>query len=264
MGFEVIPVLDIKSRKAVHAIGGRRADYQPVQSILHSGSDPIELARSMQATLGLQSLYVADLDAIEGARPDLAIYRQLAGSFSQVWIDAGIRDAESAEPLFELDREKTTIVVGLETVGGPHELASILGRADTNRVVFSVDLDDGRLRLADRDVWATAEPLELSRRVIEQGVERLLILDLSRVGTGRGTGTANLMARLRATHPHVDVFVGGGIAMIDEICAIREAGARGVLIGSAIHNGCLGTHELAQLTGSGSFKAGKVTDKPAQ
>lgn len=258
MCFEVIPVLDIRDGEAVHAVAGRRAEYQPLRSLLHPNSDPIEIARCVRDTLGLPSLYVADLDAIAGRHPQLAIYRELIGLLSQVWIDAGIRDVKSAGPLFELNRSRTTIVIGLETIGGPRELAAVLGRAGAERVVFSVDLDDGHPRAANRHAWSTADPFELSSQAIEQGIRRLLLLDLSRVGTGRGTGTADLLFRIRAAHPAVGVFAGGGISGIEDISKIREAGAVGVLIGSALHDGRIGTRELARLADSGPLKVGAI------
>jgi phosphoribosylformimino-5-aminoimidazole carboxamide ribotide isomerase len=248
MCFEVIPVLDIRNGQAVHAVAGRRADYRPLRSLLSPTPDPIQVARSLRDTLGLQSLYVADLDAIEGRRPQLAIYRRLVGLFSQVWIDAGIRDMSSAGPLFKLDRSRTTIVVGLETVSGPEELAAILGTFGAERVVFSVDLDDGRPRMAAPGAWATVDPLELSRRVVKLGIKRLVMLDLSRVGTGRGTGTEGLMGRVRTADPTVRIYVGGGISGIDEIRMIRKAGSAGALIGSALHDGRIGARELAMVS----------------
>jgi len=256
MDFDVIPVLDIKRGQAVHAVAGRRAYYQPLRSILHPTSDPIELARLLRGTLTLRTLYIADLDAIEGGCPQLAFYRRFMDLTPEVWIDAGIRDVLSAAPLLELDRAGITIVVGLETIGGPRELSAVVGRAGAERVVFSLDLDDGQPRMADRDTWATADPFDLSRRAIEQGVSRLLILDLSRVGTGRGVGTEDLMIRIRAAYPAVDVFVGGGISRIEEILRIRHAGSRGVLLGSALHDGRIGPRELARLARSGPLDLG--------
>ncbi len=208
-----------------------------------------ELARSLDDVLTLRALYVADLDAIEGGDSQLAIYRRLTDLAPQVWIDAGIRDERSAAPLLGLDRPGIMIVVGLETIGGPRELAAVLGRAGSERVVFSLDLDDGRPRAADLEAWATASPFEISRRAIEQGVKRLLILDLSRVGTGRGIGTEDLLVRIRAAYPAVEVFVGGGISRIEEIGRIRDAGSTGVLLGSALHDGRIGRRELARLAG---------------
>ena len=93
--FQVIPVLDILNGQAVHAVGGRRAHYQPIQSILHASSEPIPLARALRDSLGLQTLYLADLDAIGGRPPRLDIYREIINSNIHIWIDAGVRDVGS-------------------------------------------------------------------------------------------------------------------------------------------------------------------------
>ena len=102
MPFQVIPVLDLKNEVAVHAVAGRRAHYQPVQSILHPSSDPFELARAVRDTLGLHVLYLADLDAIVGRSPNLKVYRQVMSLGIHLVIDAGLRDVRSAAPLVEL------------------------------------------------------------------------------------------------------------------------------------------------------------------
>ena len=67
--FEVIPVLDLKNGRAVAAFAGQRDHYQPVRSILHATSNPLDLARAIRETLGLRTLYLADLDAIAGNAP---------------------------------------------------------------------------------------------------------------------------------------------------------------------------------------------------
>jgi phosphoribosylformimino-5-aminoimidazole carboxamide ribotide isomerase len=247
MVFDVIPVLDIKHGQAVHAVAGPRADYQPLRSIFYSEPDPIKLARALRDRLGVQRLYLADLDAIESGYSQLPIYRELMQVGLQLWIDAGARNLASVEPLLDLVEPRSAIVAGMETIDGPRALAAIISRAGAERVVFSLDLDDGRARMAKPDAWSTADPFQLSVRAIEHGVRRLLILDLSRVGTGRGTGSDGLLIRVREAHPEVDLIVGGGVSGIEEIARIKQAGASGVLIGSAIHDGRIGRHELVRL-----------------
>ena len=155
MPFPVIPVLDLKSGQAVHAVGGRRAYYQPIQSILHASSDPIALAGALCEVLSLRTLYVADLDAIEGGRPNLEVYRRILKHGPSLWIDSGVRDAASARPLLDLGPSSVTIVAGLETLEGPRELAAIVEEAGADRVVFSLDLFDGRPRMAAPAAWGT-------------------------------------------------------------------------------------------------------------
>ena len=75
--FRVIPVLDVKNGQAVHAVGGIRSHYRPLQSLLHPSCEPLELARAYRDLLGLRELYLADLDAISGNDP---ICRSIADS----------------------------------------------------------------------------------------------------------------------------------------------------------------------------------------
>src|SRR5258708_24038330 len=108
MSFQVIPVLDLKDGHAVHAVGGRRAYYQPIQSILHASSEPVGLARAVRDTLGLRSLYLADLDAIGGLAANVAIYQQIIASGLHLIVDAGLRDVSESVPLLDLDSSACT------------------------------------------------------------------------------------------------------------------------------------------------------------
>jgi phosphoribosylformimino-5-aminoimidazole carboxamide ribotide isomerase len=251
MPFQVIPVIDVLNGHAVHAVAGRRAYYQPIQSILHATSEPVPIARALRDSLGSETLYLADLDAIAGCPPKLEIYREVIASGFHLWVDAGVRNVKSVSPLLELDRSFITIIAGLETVSGPRELAGIVNEAGAERVVFSLDLFEGRPRIAAPAAWRTDDPHALARAAIECGVCDLLILDLARVGTGQGLGTQNLMNRIREGHRSVRLSVGGGISRIEEVVDLQSAGARAVLIGSAIHDGRIGASELQRLEISG-------------
>jgi phosphoribosylformimino-5-aminoimidazole carboxamide ribotide isomerase len=245
--FPVIPVVDLKNGQAVHAIAGRRDHYQPIRSILHAGSDPIALARALRDRLGLRALYLADLDAIAGEPIDRAVYEGIIALGIHLVVDPGMRDVDSAAPLLELGGSDLTMVAGLETLRGPHELGAILNRAGAERVIFSLDLFDGRGRVASQAEWAADDPAGLAGEAIAQGACQLLVLDLARVGTGMGPGTDDLMASIHEAHPTVRLSVGGGISGIDEVITLRNAGAANVLLGSALHDGRIGARELAEL-----------------
>jgi len=245
--FRVIPVLDVKAGRAVHAIGGDRSHYQPVRSLLHPSSDPEHLARAYRDLLGFREVYVADLDAILGEPPARLLYRSLAKLDLSPWIDAGIRTADDLTPL--LDLEQATIVVGLETVGGAEALRKIVERAGAERIVLSLDLFERVPRLPAGADWSSVDPALVARQLLELGVRRLLLLELSRVGTGRGTGTSDLLVFLRHLDAGAEISVGGGIAGIDEVLALRDQGAASVLIGSALHDGRISQQQISSLTG---------------
>ena len=244
MPFRIVPVIDLKRGGAVHAIGGRRDQYRPLRSVWQASAHPVTLARAIKEGLGNQSLYVADLDAIDGDPPSLPVYRKLAGLGLDLWIDAGLSDARSAAEMGDRQSCNLSAVVGLETVSGPDGLSGILGRLGTDRTIFSLDLFDGRPRIRPGAEWMTVEPLEIACRAVAEGVNRLIILDLKRVGTGRGLGTDRLLSEIREAHPRLEITVGGGISGISEIVALRRAGASAVLVGSAIHDGRIGRLEL--------------------
>jgi len=97
------------------------------------------------------------------------------------------------------------------------------------------------------EAWGTVDPLELGLSLISLGVRSLLVLDLSRVGKRRGTGTMNLLAELKAASLATELSVGGGIASVEDVVQLRAAGASEVLIGSSIHDATIGRRELASL-----------------
>ena len=143
---KIIPVIDIKNGQAVLAVGGNRAHYRPVQSILHEGSDPIGLALAFRDRLNLSDIYVADLDAIAGSSPHLSIYRAVADLGLSLWLDSGIRSAAEVASLLEAGVK--CVIAGLETVPSPDDLREIFRIAGADRLAFSLDLRDGHPLIA--------------------------------------------------------------------------------------------------------------------
>ena len=246
MPLRVLPVLDLKAGHAVHAIGGQRAHYRPIRSRLHPGSDPVALARAFRDILGLRGLYLADLDAIVGGPPALAAYQQINELGLSLWVDAGLRDRTSLTPL--LDSSVSTLIAGLETLRGPDALAALLDQAGPERTAFSLDLRDGRPVCHPEAAWGTSDPETLAETILALGVRRLILLDLARVGTGRGVGTLPLLERLATGYPGIDIWVGGGIASRADLVPLCDAGASGVLIGSALHDGRLSAADLEEIS----------------
>jgi phosphoribosylformimino-5-aminoimidazole carboxamide ribotide isomerase len=190
-------------------------------------------------------LYLADLDAITGKTPNRELYLDLARLGLSLWIDAGLTNEDDLVPLEETDI--SSVIVGLETIEGPEALESMLLRAGISHLVFSLDLFEGRALTADSTAWKTNDPWEIAQRVTSMGVRRLILLDLSRVGTGQGPGTTELLAVLRKSFPAAEITVGGGIAGVGDVLKLRTAGASAVLIGSAFHDGRIGLAELDQI-----------------
>jgi phosphoribosylformimino-5-aminoimidazole carboxamide ribotide isomerase len=235
----VVPVLDFMGGVVVRGIGGRRSEYRPIVSRLTSSSEPIAVAETFREQFGLTELYLADLDAIAGKPPALALFRALHSRGFSLWVDAGLRFASESLPLAEDGVER--IVAGLETLAGPDELTNLGDRA-----VFSLDLKSGRPLGWGGDAW------DIATMAIQRGVRRLLVLDLAQVGEGRGTGTETLCQRLVQSYAEVEISAGGGVRGIGDLTCLRACGVAAVLVASALHDGRLTRADIEHVADQGS------------
>jgi phosphoribosylformimino-5-aminoimidazole carboxamide ribotide isomerase len=241
---ELIPVLDLMHGVAVHARGGVRHAYRPVQSKLLAGSAgyPVALARVYRAKLGATSCYVADLDAIEGRPPQNDLIRALAspivGFGKGLLVDAAVTGPDIALGL--IAEGASQVIVGLETLGGLADLKKIVQSVGGERVIFSLDLKDGKPihrgaeRIANRDNVG----LELGARAAEAGCAGVLVLDIAAVGSGGGPRSLDLIDAFKRLLG-VRVYSGGGVRSEDDLRALETAGCDAVLLGTALHDGSI-------------------------
>ncbi|MGH7554392.1 MAG: HisA/HisF-related TIM barrel protein, partial [Longimicrobiales bacterium] len=136
-----------------------------------------------------------------------------------------------------LDRGASRVIVGLETLPSFQILTSIGEEVGRDRVAFSLDLRDGQ-PITKAPELAEQEPEELAARAADSGASAVIVLDLARVGAGRGLDLP-LMARLRSTARAVRLFAGGGVRGWDDLDALRRAGYDGALVASALLDGHL-------------------------
>jgi phosphoribosylformimino-5-aminoimidazole carboxamide ribotide isomerase len=240
----VIPVLDLRAGRAVLAREGRRETYAPVRSVLvgaeTGAGDAVALARAYRDVLGLEECYVADLDAIGGAPAQSALLRRLARLGSALLVDAGVADAGRARAVRAAGAAQ--VVVGLETLPSFGALAAVARAVGAERVVCSLDLRDG-VPMVRPGAPHHGTVVELARAAVDAGATSLLVLDVARVGSGRGVD-ARLVETLRRVHPAVQLLAGGGVASAREIARLAGLGLDGVLVATALHDGRLGRADL--------------------
>jgi phosphoribosylformimino-5-aminoimidazole carboxamide ribotide isomerase len=233
---QIIPVLDIKSGVVVRGIAGRRSEYRPIVSQLTASSRPLDVAEAFRQHFNLTELYLADLDAIAGGEPAVALYAALQDHGFRLCVDAGVRDLSGATVLTEAG--VSSIVLGLETVQGPQSLDDCRRQFDARKLIFSLDLKAGK-PLGELSAWHSRDAFGIAEEAIACGIERLLVLDLERVGVGEGTGTEELCRRLSAMNPRLQLIAGGGIRNQADIDRLASCGVAAVLVASALHDGRL-------------------------
>ena len=169
---EIIPVLDLKGGVVVRARMGQRDLYRPIVTPLAATSDPLDVARGLLAVHPFATLYVADLDAIEGRGDNGPALRRLRADCTGVslWVDNGIADAAAATRW--LDTGVGSLVLGSETQSD----AALVGRfAGDSRVILSLDFRGDAFQgphaiLDAPTAWPT----------------RIIAMTLARVGSGAG------------------------------------------------------------------------------
>ena len=222
---------------------GERERYRPVRSVLAGDDgDPHALGRAFRAELGLEELYVADLDAIGATGDNSAGIRVLARD-ARVMVDAGVTEPVRARALLDLGVHR--VIVGTETLRGPDALARLLAELPEGAVILSVDLRDGRLLSPDAAL-AGLPALDAVARLHRAGMRELIVLDLARVGSGAGLDLG-LVAAVHAAFPDLELLAGGGVRNAEDLRALQRAGAAGALVATALHGGVIGAPELADL-----------------
>jgi phosphoribosylformimino-5-aminoimidazole carboxamide ribotide isomerase len=239
----VVGVIDLKDGTAVHAVRGERERYRPVHSVIGGDDgDALALARAFRAELGLDELYVADLDAIVGDGENSASIGALARD-ARVMVDAGVSEPARAQALLDLGAHR--VIVGTETLTGPGALDLLLRELPERALVLSVDLRDGRVLSPDAQL-AGLPALAAVTRLHRAGLREAIVLDLARVGSGAGPDVA-LIAAIHRAFPDLELLAGGGVRTVDDLRALDAAGAAGALVATALHSGVIGSAELATL-----------------
>jgi HisA/HisF family protein len=239
----VIPVIDLKSGAAVHAVRGERERYRPLRSRIVAGSEPVQVARAVREAFALEELYVADLDAIAGGPGNRAAVAALAQE-AQAIVDAGVTDVAAVRLLLELGAAR--VVIGTETLADQAALERLRGELPDAPLVLSLDLREGRVLSPDAEL-AGLGAAEALARLGRSGVRETIVLDLARVGSDSGPNVP-LVRELCGRFPGLELLAGGGVRDIADLRALAEAGAAGALVATALHGGAIGPDELRTLS----------------
>lgn len=234
---KILPVIDLLGGVVVRGVGGKRAEYRPIESKLCADPSPASVAKAFHEQLGCDDCYVADLDAIAGSPPSLHAYDEVIAAGLQPWIDAGTGTVESAAAIstyLDAHAPQGRIVVGLESLTDMPTLAQIVDLAGPHRTVFSLDLRAGR-PLTNAPSLASLDPLEIAAAAITSGVRSLIVLDLAAVGMNVGVPTFELCRSLRAAYPEVELTSGGGVSTREDLKQLAEVGCNRALVASALH-----------------------------
>ena len=241
---KVIPVIDIYLGVAVHARQGKRTLYRPIRSGLLAGADPLALLRAYRNLLESTSVYVADLDAITGQGDNRTIIAEMAASEPQLelLVDAGIRSVEEARPLLESGAKK--VIIASESLTSLDAASDLLAELGAGRAVFSIDLRDRRVIWREGSL-ESRNPYEVAALLMQLGFREAILLEMERIGTAGGAD-AEFVRGIALASPQIQFIVGGGIKETTDLIRLKRAGASGVLLATALHDGTITRDDLTR------------------
>jgi phosphoribosylformimino-5-aminoimidazole carboxamide ribonucleotide (ProFAR) isomerase len=235
MAFEIIPAIDVA--------GGRLALHTPQGPVLLDAfhGDPLAAARAC-ADAGARRVHVVDLDlAFAGAFANLDVVRGAAALGLRVQASGGI--ATLAEATEALGAGADRVVLGsgaLLDERAAEEAIDALGR----RLVVGIEVDEGRIRPRGRRE-GDLPLVETLGWLVAAGADAFLVTAVARVGVMRGPDLEIVRRVARAGRP---VIAAGGVGSVDDLVALRGAGAVGAVVGRAALKGGLDLEDaLARL-----------------
>lgn len=218
---ELYPAVDIE--------GGRVARSR-------SAADPLAAVRQF-ARDGARWVHVVDLDRAFGKGENRDVTRRLlaeGGGAVRVQVGGGLTtDAAIAELLAW---GATRVVIGTAAAVDPALVARLLASYGAERLAVGIDARDGRVAARGSDVTLALTPLELARRVRGEGARTVIYTDAARDGSLAGPDVDGARA-IAALGGGLDVIVSGGVASLDDLRRVREAGLAGAIVGRALHDG---------------------------
>ena len=224
--FEVVPAVDMQDGEVVQLVQGERGT-----ATRYGG--PVEAARRW-VDAGAGTLHLVDLDgAFDGERANAAAVDAVLDAVDvPVQLGGGIRTAEDARSL--LDRGVDRVILGTAAVETP-EIVAEVSETHPGSVTVSLDARDGEVVVSGWTEGTGLDPAEAAGRYEELGAGAVLFTDVDVEGRLEGVNR-DLVERV-VDAVDVPVVASGGVAALDDVRALRDAGAAAVVVGTALYEG---------------------------
>ncbi|WP_340098759.1 1-(5-phosphoribosyl)-5-[(5-phosphoribosylamino)methylideneamino]imidazole-4-carboxamide isomerase [Salinibaculum salinum] len=224
--FEVVPAVDMQDGQVVQLVGGERGTEKTY-------GDPVEAAQRW-VEAGAETLHLVDLDgAFEGERANADAIDAIHEAVDvETQLGGGIRTAADATDL--LSRGLDRVILGTAAVENPDIVAAI-SEEYPGTVMVSLDAKDGEVVVSGWTEGTGLDPAEAAARYEELGAGAILFTDVDVEGQLEGVRTEPVRRIVEAVD--IPVVASGGVATIEDIQALKDAGAAAVVVGSALYEG---------------------------
>jgi phosphoribosylformimino-5-aminoimidazole carboxamide ribotide isomerase len=176
-----------------------------------------------------------DLDRAFGEGDNAGLIERVVaglGDRLRVQVGGGFRTLEAIRSM--LDAGAARVVIGTAAVRSPELIPAAVERAGAGRLAVGIDARAGVVAIRGWREETGERVEEVARRVISQGIRTLVYTDVARDGMLEGPDVAGAAA-LQSLG--ADVIASGGVASLDDLRRVRDAGLAGAIVGRAIYEG---------------------------
>ena len=232
----VYPAIDLLDGTCVRL---RQGDFDRVTRF---SADPVHVAREFAAG-GAEALHVVDLGGAKQGRPEHQdlIGRILDAFGGPVQVGGGIRTKEQATSYLESGVHR--LLLGTAAVSGSEWPGDLVERYGPDRIAAAVDVRDGKVL---QEGWLTesgGDMESVSSLLRSRGIDTVLYTDTRRDGTLTSVDRLGTRALVESGFR---VIAAGGVSSTEDIRALKDIGAFGAVIGSALYHGRLSLREALE------------------
>ena len=236
---EIIPAIDIIDGKCVRLTQG---DYAAKKIY---NEYPLEVAKQFEAA-GLKRLHLVDLDGAKAGAVTNWKVLEIIASKTSLLIDfgGGIKTEKDLKLVFESGAALATI--GSLAVKDEMKFVSCLKQYGTDKFLLGADVKSEMITVGGWLEKTNISIYDFIKKYINYEVKQIFCTDISKDGKLEGPAL-ELYKTIIAKFPSLHFIASGGVASIDDLYNLKEAGCKGVIIGKAIYENRISIKNIINL-----------------
>lgn len=199
--------------------------------------DPLAVALDW-VEKGAKTLHLVDLDgAIEGERKNAPIIEKIVNACRNmgvsIQVGGGIRSFEDASSLLQLGVSR--VILGTAALQNPELVKKLASTFGSSCVNVALDAKNGKISIKGWTEECAQTPVEMGKKFEELGAGSLLFTNIDTEGLMQGVNPVPTKELVESVS--IPVIASGGVSSLKDLEVLKETGAAGVVVGSALYTG---------------------------
>tara|TARA_B100000035_G_C20835027_1_gene480398 strand:- start:73 stop:750 length:678 start_codon:yes stop_codon:yes gene_type:complete len=207
----IIPAIDLKRGKVVKAVQGGRSSYKPIDLITTHSSNPIIFIKALIITYKPSTIYIADLDLIDGDGNNIDIICKIAHMFRNkiFWVDVG------GKKIKKLNKRNIIPILCSESCDDIKLINYIY-----KDYIHSYDYRNGFLGT------------QYFKKFNSSYKKRIIFMNISDIGNKKGPDFRYIRGMCR--YSGTEYYVGGGVNSILDLYKLSKMNIAGAIVSSIL------------------------------